>query len=75
MDNLKLYTKKERGLESLVQTIQIFSDDKCMEFDVGKVLYWFQKQEKNYFARLRGNESCNYLEILQNDQFWHIEMK
>ena len=36
MDDLKLYTKKERGLEPLVQIVQIFSDDIGMEFGIDK---------------------------------------
>ena len=36
MDDLKLYAKNEKGLESLVQTVQIFSDDIGMEFDIDK---------------------------------------
>ena len=32
MDDLKLYAKNEKGLESLVQTVQIFSDNIGMEF-------------------------------------------
>ena len=36
MDDLKLYAKSEEGLESLVQTVRIFSDDIGMEFGIGK---------------------------------------
>ena len=36
MDDLKLYAKSEKGLESLVQTVRIFSDDIGMEFGIGK---------------------------------------
>ena len=32
MDYLKLYAKNEKGLESLVHTLQTFSDDNGMEF-------------------------------------------
>ena len=32
MDDLKLYAKNEKGLESLVQMIQIFIDDIGVEF-------------------------------------------
>ena len=31
MDDLKLYAKNEKGLESLVQRVQIFSDDIGMD--------------------------------------------
>ena len=36
MDDLKLYSRNEKELDSLVQTIHIFSDDIRMEFDIEK---------------------------------------
>ena len=36
MDDLKFYAKNEKGLETLGQTIQIFSDDIGMQFDIDK---------------------------------------
>ena len=33
MDNLKLYSRNEKGLDSLVQTICFFKEDIGMEFD------------------------------------------
>ena len=36
MDDLKLYAKNEKGLESLVQTVFIFSDDVGMKFGISK---------------------------------------
>ena len=44
MDDLKLYAKNEKGLESLVQTARIFNDDLGMKFGIDKcatlVLKW-----------------------------------
>ena len=37
MNDLKLYSRSEKGLDSLVQTVHVFSEDKGMEF--GKVCY------------------------------------
>ena len=34
MDDLKLYVTNEKGLQSLVQTVRIFSDDIGMEFGI-----------------------------------------
>ena len=34
MDDLKLYAKSEKGLESLVQPVRIFNDDSGMEIDI-----------------------------------------
>ena len=36
MDDLKLYSRKEKGLDSLVQTGLVFSEDIGMEFDIEK---------------------------------------
>ena len=36
MDDLKWYAKNEKGLESLVQTVRIFSDDIGMKFVIDK---------------------------------------
>ena len=36
MDDLKFYARNENGLESLVQTARIFSDDSDMEFRIDK---------------------------------------
>ena len=36
MDDLKLYSRNERGLDSLVQTVRVFSEDIGMEFDIEK---------------------------------------
>ena len=36
MDDLKLYAKNEKGLESLVQTVRIFSDAISMKFGIDK---------------------------------------
>ena len=33
---LKLYSRNEKGLDSLVQTIRVFSEDIGMEFGKGK---------------------------------------
>ena len=36
MDDLKLYTSNEKSLESLIQTVRVFSNDIGMKFGVGK---------------------------------------
>ena len=36
MDDLKLYAKSERELDSLIQTLRIFSDDVGMVFGLGR---------------------------------------
>ena len=36
MDDLNLYSRSEKGLESLVQTVRVFSEDIGMEFGIEK---------------------------------------
>ena len=36
MDDLKLYSRSEKGLDSLVQTVRVFSEDIGMEFGIQK---------------------------------------
>ena len=38
MDDLKLYSRSEKGLDSLVQTVCDFSEDRGMEFGIKNVL-------------------------------------
>ena len=36
IDNLKLYSRIEKGLDSLVQTVRVLSEDIGMEFGIEK---------------------------------------
>ena len=36
MDDLKLYSRSEKGLESLVQTVCVFIEDRGIEFGIEK---------------------------------------
>ena len=36
MDDLKLYSRSEKGLDSLIQTVRIFSEDIGMDFGIEK---------------------------------------
>ena len=38
MDDLKLYSRSEKGLDSLVQTVRVFSEDIGMELGIKSVL-------------------------------------
>ena len=46
MDDLKLYAKNKTGLDSLVQTVRIFSDDVGMEFEIDKYATLVLKREE-----------------------------
>ena len=87
MDNLKLYTKNERGLEPLVQTVQIFSDDIGMESGIDKCATLVLKRGKitkfdgislpdgRCIKGLIKGAGYKYLGILQADQIRYTEMK
>ena len=34
MDDVKLFGKNKKEIESLMNTVRIFSEDKCMEFGI-----------------------------------------
>ena len=36
MDDFKLYSRSEKGLDSLVQTVRVFSEDVGIEFGIEK---------------------------------------
>ena len=46
MDNLKLYAKSEKELESLIQTMRIFSDDLGMVFGLDQFSVLVLKRRK-----------------------------
>ena len=46
MDYLKLYSRSEKGLDSLVQTFRIFSEDIGMEFGIEKCAILVMEKEK-----------------------------
>ena len=46
MDDLKLYVKSERELDSIIQTIRIFPDDVGMVFGLGKCVVLVLKRGK-----------------------------
>ena len=46
MDHLKFYSRSEKGLDSLVQTVRIFSEDIGMEFVIEKCAMFVMKKGK-----------------------------
>ena len=85
--DLKLYATNEKGLESLVQTVPIFSDDIGMEFGINK--YATLVPKKGEVTKFNGislpdgrvmkglieRGSYKYLSILQADQIQYTEMR
>ena len=46
LDDLKLYSQSEKGLDSLVQTICAFSEDIGMEFGINKCVMLVMEKRK-----------------------------
>lgn len=87
MDDLKLYAKSERALESLVESVRIFSKDIGMEFGIDKCAVLTMKRGKlveshgvvlpngEVMKGLSEDESYKYLGILEADSVKSLEMK
>ena len=87
MDDLKLFAKSEKGLESLIHTVRIFSTDVGMEFGINKCATLTLQRGKtkhahgillptgNYIEKLDEQEGYKYLGILEADNFKCKEMK
>ena len=87
MDDLKLYSRNEKELDSLVLTIHIFSEDIGMEFGIekcamlvtekGKIVksVGIELPDSNVIKSLQEGESYKYLGILQAERFLGEEMK
>ena len=88
MDDLKLYSRNEKELDSLVQTVRVFSEDIGMEFGTEKcAMLVIEKERKivksvgielpdgKVINSLQEGENCKYLGILLADRFLGEEMK
>ena len=87
MDDLKLYHQNEKGLDSLVQTVHIFSEDIGMEFRTEKCAMFVMEKGKivksvgielpdgKVIKSLQEGESYKYLGILEADKFSEEKMK
>ena len=87
MDDLKLYSRSEKGLDSLVQTVRVFSADIGMEFGIEKCATLVMEKGKivksvgielpdgKVIKSLQQGESYKYLGILDADKFSEEKMK
>ena len=86
MDDLKLYTQSEKGLDSLVQTVRVFSEDIGMEFGIEKCVMLVMEKGKTVKAvgielpegkaiKQQEGESYKYLGILEADKLLEEKMK
>ena len=87
MDDIKLYAKTEKELDSLVQTVRVFSEDIGMKFSIEKCSMLIIKRGKKVksdgiklpndtvMKALRVGEGYKYLGILQADDLQKKGMK
>ena len=87
MDDLKLYSRSEKGLDSLVQTVRVFSENIGMEFGIEKCAVLVMEKGKivksvgtelpdgKIIKLLQEGESYKYLGILEADKFLEEKMK
>ena len=87
MDDLKSYSRNEKGLDSLVQTVRVFSEDMGMEFGIEKCAMLVMEKGKivksvgielpggKVIKSLQEGQSYKYLGILEADKFLEEKMK
>ena len=87
MDDLKLYSRSQKGLDSLVQTVRVFSEDIGMEFGIEKCAMLVMEKGKivksvgielpdgKVIKSLEECKSYKYLGILQADKLLEEKMK
>ena len=87
MADLKLYSQRDKGLDSLVQTVRVFSEDKGMEFGIEKCAMLVMEKGKivnsvgielpdgKVIKSLQEGESYKYLGILEADKFLEEKTK
>ena len=81
MDDLKLYSRSEKGLESFVQTARVFGVDIAMEFGIEKCAMLVMEKGKilksvglelldgKVIKLLQEGESYKYLGLLRQRNF------
>ena len=87
MDDIKLFAKNEKELETLIQAVEIYNQDIGMEFGIEKCALFVMKSGKRHltdgielpnqdkFRTLAKNETNKYLGILEADTIKRVEMK
>ena len=87
MDDLKVYGKNANQVDTLVNTIRVFSEDIGMKFGIKKCAVLILKRGKvtenrgiqlpkdEVIKSLSENEGYKYLGVLEADQIKHSEMK
>ena len=86
MDNIKLFAKNEKELETLIHTVRIYSQDIGIEFGIEKCALLVMKSGKRHMtdgielpnqdkiSMLAENETYKYFGILEADSIKQVEM-
>ena len=87
MDDIKLFAKNEKGLETFIHAVRIYSQDIGMEFGIEKCAMLVMKSGKRHMTdgmdlpnhdrirTLEENETYKYLGILEADTIKQVKMK
>ena len=87
MDDIKLFSKNEKELATLIHAVRIYSQDIGMEFGIEKCAMLVMKSDKQHqtngmelpnqdkIRTLREKETYKYLGILEADTTKQMEMK
>ena len=87
MDDIKLFAKNEKELETQIQTVRIYSQDVGMEFGIEKCAMLGMKSGKRYITEgvelqnqvviktLGEKETYKYSGILETDTIKQVKMK
>ena len=87
MDDIKLFAKNEKELETLIHAVRIYSQDIGMEFGIEKCAMLVMKSGKRHMTdgmelpnhdkirTLGENETYKYLGILEADTIKQVQMK
>ena len=87
MDDIKLFSKKEKGLVTLIHTVRIYSQDTGMKFGIEKCAMLVMKsgkrqltdgmelQDQDKIRTLGENKTYKYLGILEADTIKQVKMK
>ena len=87
IDDIKLFAKNEKELETLIRAVRIYSQDIGMKFGIEKCAMLVVKSGKRHLTNgmellnqdtirtLAVNETYKYLDILETDTIKQVEMK
>ena len=87
MDDIKLFVKNEKELETLIHAVRIYSQDIGIEFGIGKCAMFVMKSGKRHMTdgmellnhdkirTLEENETYKYLGILEADTIKQVQIK